>query len=135
MALFSIVFIVVALVLIGVGIALGLVACALAAALIGLGVASSSVLVGLHSGRAEAGLRMLLIQLGLLAGIPAGVFCAWIARTAFEAYGHGWPVLIYGALGGAVAGLLIALLLDSVARRLRAWAFPTLDMPPTLEGS
>ncbi len=122
MALFALVFVVVALVLIGVGVAIGLVACALAAVLLGMGVISSSAFVGLRSGRPALGVRVFLLQCGVLAGIPAGAVCAWLAQSFFAAYGAGWPVLIYGALGGACGGLLIALLLDFLSRQLHGWA-------------
>ena len=122
MALFGLIFLVVALVLIGVGVAVGLVACALAAALLGIGVISSSVVVGARSGRAAVGIRVFLLQCGILAGIPAGAVCAWLAQSFFEAYGSGWPVLVYGALGGAFAGVFVALFLDFISRRLHSWA-------------
>ena len=122
MALFGLVFLVVALVLVGVGLVLGLAVVALAAALLGLGVVSSSVLIGLRSGRAAAGIRAFLIQCGLLAGIPAGAACAWLVQASFEGYGSGWPILLYGAAGGAFAGALVALLVDSISRRLYHWA-------------
>jgi len=122
MAIFALIFFCVACVLIGVGIVIGLLGCAIAAVLLGLGVISSSVLVGLRSGRAESAIRAFLIQAGILAGIPAGAVCAWLIQSLFAAYGEGWQVLAYGALGGAGAGLLIALTLDFLSRRVSAWA-------------
>lgn len=122
MIFFGLIFFCVACVLVGVGIVLGLVGCAIAAALLGLGVISSSVFVGLRSGRAEAAIRAFLLQVGIIAGIPAGAVCAWLIQSFFQAYGEGWQVLAYGALGGAGAGLLIALTLDFVSRRLSGWA-------------
>jgi hypothetical protein len=122
MALFGLVFLVVMLVLVGVGLAVGLAVLALAAVLLGLGVISSSVVIGLHSGRAAAGIRAFLLQCGFLAGAPAGAACAWLVQSLFEGYGSGWPVLMYGALGGAFAGVLIALSLDFISRRLYNWA-------------
>jgi hypothetical protein len=124
MALFGLVFLVVMLVLFGVGLAVGLAVLTLAAVLLGLGVISSSVIVGLRSGRAAAGIRAFLLQCGVLAGAPAGAACAWLVQSLFEleGYGSGWPVLLYGALGGAFAGVLIALSLDFISRRLYSWA-------------
>lgn len=55
-------------------------------------------------------------------GIPAGAVCAGLVQSFFAAYGEGWQVLVYGALGGAGAGLLIALTLDFLSRRVSAWA-------------
>ena len=122
MALFGLVFVVIALVLVGIGIAVGLVACFIAAVLLGLGVVSSSFVIGFRSGRPAVGIRAFLLQCGILSGIPAGAACAWLAQSFFAAYGSGWPVLVYGALGGAFAGILVALSLDFVSRRLHFWA-------------
>ena len=122
MALFLLVFMLVALVLIGVGIAIGLVACGVAAALLGLGVVSSSIFIGVRSGRPAQGVRAFLLQCGILAGVPAGAVCAWLAKSFFEAYGNDWRVFVYGGIGGAVAGLVVALLLDFSSRRLAGWA-------------
>jgi len=128
MFLFGLVFLVVALVLIGVGFAVGLVACAVAGALLGLGVLSSSVFIGVRSGRPSAGIRAFLLQCGVLAGIPTGAVCAWLTQSFFESYGSGWPVLVYGAVGGAVSGGVIALLLDFLSRRIHAWASARLPL-------
>jgi hypothetical protein len=122
MAIFGLVFGMVALVLIGIGVVIGLVACALTAVLLALGIVSSSVFVGVRSGRATSGIRAFLIQIGLLCGIPAGALCAWLAKSFFAAYGGDLSILIYGAMGGAFAGLLIALMLDFLSRRAGVWA-------------
>ncbi len=120
--MFGFVIAIVALVLIGVGIAMGLVAAALAAALVGLGVVSSSVLVGLLAGRSRPGIRVFFLQCGVLAGIPAGALCAWVLHHFSDVIGAGWVVPAYGAAGGALAGLCIALMLDFISHRLHAWA-------------
>jgi hypothetical protein len=122
MALFGIVFLLVALVLIGVGVAIGLFACAVAAGLLGLGVISSSIFVGVRSGRPAAGMRAFLLQCGILAGVPAGAVCAYLAKSFFEAYGGDWRVFVYGGIGGGVAGVIVALLIDFSSRRLAGWA-------------
>jgi hypothetical protein len=122
MALFGLVFLVVALILVGVGIVVGLVACCVAALLVGIGVVSSSVVVGLFSRSSAAGVRAFLLQCGVLAGIPAGILCVWLAHSLFEAYGSGSLVFLYGALGGALGGLIIAVLLDFIFRRVHNWA-------------
>jgi hypothetical protein len=121
MALFGLVFLVVALILVGVGIVVGLVACCVTAVLVGVGIVSSSVVVGLFSRSPVAGIRAFLLQCGVLAGIPAGILCAWLAHSIFEAYGSGWLVFLYGALGGALGGFIIAFLVDFIFRRLHAW--------------
>jgi hypothetical protein len=112
----------VALVLVGVGFAIGLVACAIAAALVGLGVVSSSFVIGILSGRSSVGVRAFLLQACVLAGIPAGAVCAWLGKTFLSAYGGDLLVLACGALGGAIAGVIIALSLDFISRRFHSWA-------------
>lgn len=124
MAIVSLILAVVILILVGVGVALGLVACAVTAALIGLGVVSSSVVVGMRSGRPADGVRVFLLQCGILAGVPAGAFCAWLASTLMTDLEGAvdWQVLVCGGLGGALAGILLALSLNAMWRRLQAWA-------------
>ena len=122
MALFGLIFLVVALILIGVGIVVGVVVCAVAAALVALGVLSSSVVVGLLTRRPIAGVRTFLVQCALLAGVPSGILCAWIVHYTMSAAGEGWLICLYGAIGGAAAGIVIALLLDFTFRRFHTWA-------------
>jgi hypothetical protein len=55
MALFALMFLVVALILIGVGIVAGFLACCIAAVLLGVGIISSSVVIGLLTRRPVAG--------------------------------------------------------------------------------
>ena len=132
MALLGLVCLVVALILIGVGIVVGLVACAITAVLVGVGVVSSSVVVGLLRKSSAAGIRAFLLQCGVLAGIPAGMLCAWLAHALFEAYGSGWVVLFAGALGGAMGGVMIALLVDFIFRRARRWTTARLSASPSI---
>jgi hypothetical protein len=133
MFLLSLVFLFVALVLIGVGVAIGLVACLIAGTLLSLGVISSSIFIGVRSRRALFGIRAFLLQCGVFAGIPAGAVCAWLAQSFFETYGSGWPVLVYGAIGGAVSGVVIALFLDFIWRRFHAWATARLSPTSSLQ--
>lgn len=122
MALFGLIFLVVALILIGVGIAVGLVVCGVAAVLAAVGVLSSSVVVGLLTRRPVAAARVFLLQCALLAGIPSGILCAWLVYYAWSAAGPGWLISLYGALGGAFAAVIVAALLDFTFRRLHTWA-------------
>jgi hypothetical protein len=50
------------------------------------------------------------------------MLCAWLAHSLFEAYGAGWVIFLYGGLGGALGGVIIALLVDFIVRRLQMWA-------------
>ena len=108
-------------VLIGVGIGIGLVACAIAACLAMLGVVSSSVALGLFTKRPATAVRALLLQCGILAGIPAGAVTAWVGRSVLEHVDESWMIAVYGGIGGAFAGALLALLLDFIFRRTHAW--------------
>ena len=134
MGIIAVIFLLVALVLIGVGIVLGLVACLLASVLLGMGVLSTSVIVGfLTSSRAE-GIRAFLLQAGVLTGMPAGAACAWLGRTLVTGTAGAWPIAIIGALAGAIAGISVALLLDLASRHLHRWALerinPAKKSPP-----
>lgn len=122
MGIIGLIFLFVALVLIGVGIALGLVACLLAALLLGMGILSTSLMVGFLSRSRARGVRAFLLQVGLFSGIPAGVACAWLGRTLVTGENGGWPVVFCGAIAGAVAGVVVALLLDFASHRLHRWA-------------
>ncbi|HKP03760.1 MAG TPA: hypothetical protein VJU77_10435 [Chthoniobacterales bacterium] len=122
MALFALIFLIVALILIGVGIVVGVVVCGIAAALVAVGVLSSSVVVGLLTRKPVAGARAFLLQCALLTGIPSGILCAWLVHYLLEAAGPAWLISLYGALGGAAAGAVVAFLLDFAFRRLHAWA-------------
>jgi hypothetical protein len=134
MAILALVFLAVALVLVGIGLAVGTIGFLLAAILVGLGVVSSSVLIGVRSKRAGAGFRAFIIQCGILAGVPAGIVCALLAQSLWETYGHYWPVIVSGALGGALAGLIVALVLDFAWRGLQTLVstrfLPAKSKPP-----
>ena len=122
MGIIALIFFFVALVLIGVGIALGLVACLFAALLLGTGVLSTSFIVGFLSRSRAEGIRAFLLQCGVLAGIPAGAACAWLGQSLVTGTPGGWPVAVCGALAGAIAGIVVALLLDLASRHLHRWA-------------
>jgi hypothetical protein len=122
MSFFSILAVVVMLVLVGVGIVLGVVAVALTFALVAAGVVSSSVMIGVWRGQAQAGLRALLLQLGVLGGIPAGMLCAWVGTTLWKEIDSALVVtLVAGGLAGALGGVVVALMFDFVAGRVQRW--------------
>lgn len=117
----GLIFLLVMLVLIGVGIAVGLFACAIAAALVMLGMLSSSVALGFLTKRPATAVRAFLLQFGVLAGIPAGAVTAWLGRTLLDKVDESWLIAVYGGIAGAVAGALLALLLDFIFRRTHTW--------------
>jgi hypothetical protein len=122
MGIIALIFLFVALVLIGVGIALGLVACLFAALLLGMGVLSTSFIIGFLTRSRAEGIRAFLLQAGVLIGIPAGAASAWLGQTLVTGAAGGWPVATCGALAGAIAGILVALMLDVVSQHLHRWA-------------
>ena len=87
--------------------------------------------MGIRSGRPADGIRVFLLQCGVIAGVPAGAVCAWLGSSlAAELQGVvDWRVLVVGGLAGAVAGVLIALALDHMSRRLQSWAANKLPGP------
>jgi hypothetical protein len=109
------------LVLIGVGIGIGLFASAIAVALVMLGIVSSSVALGFFTKRPATAVRALLLQCGVLAGIPGGAVTAWLGRAFLEQVDQSWMIAVYGGIAGAVAGAILALLLDFIFRRTHAW--------------
>lgn len=117
----GLIFLLVMLVLIGIGIGIGLFACVIAAGLVALGVVSSSVALGFFTKRPATAVRALLLQCGVLAGIPAGAVTAWIGRAFLEKVDQSWLIAVYGGIAGAFAGALLALLLDFIFRRTHAW--------------
>jgi hypothetical protein len=137
--IFSIFAIVIMCVLIGVGIVLGCVGVALVAALVAAGVLSSSVVVGIWRGRAQAGWRALFLQCGILAGIPAGMLCAWVGTQLWQQIDGTLVVILgTGALAGAVGGAVIALFFDIIATRAHSWLAARIDRtratPLSVEG-
>ena len=126
--LFSLLCLAVALVLIGVGLVLGAVAAALTLVLVTAGMVSSSVMIGVWRGKAQAGVRAFLLQGGILAGIPAGMLCAWAATSIWEQIdGTLVAILAAGGLAGALGGAVIALMFDFLAARMHAWLAARLD--------
>lgn len=57
----------------------------------------------------------------MLAGIPAGAITAWVGRALLEKVDESWMIAVYGGIGGAFAGALLALMLDFIFRRTHAW--------------
>ena len=128
MPLLSLLAFAIMLVLIGVGFVLGAVAVALTVVLVAAGVVSSSVMIGVWRGKAQAGLRAFLLQCGILAGIPAGMLCAWAATSIWEQIsGTLVIVLAAGGLAGALGGGVLALMFDFLAARVHGWLAARLD--------
>jgi hypothetical protein len=116
----------VALLLIGVGVAIGLIACLALAALTSVGVVSTSVLVGCWKRQVLAGLQVLFVQCGVLMGAPVGAVLAWGAWHLWPMINGEWRVLAAGAVGGAGGGLVIAWLASAAAEGLARHTWPWL---------
>jgi hypothetical protein len=129
MAAFSFLAGLVALVLIGVGIVLGTIAAGLTVVFVLAGILSSSTAIAVWRGKARAGLYALLVQFGIAVGVPAGMACAWLAYTVWKAVDVHWVgVLVAGAVGGAVSGVCVALLVAFVAQRAALWTSRRLNL-------
>lgn len=126
MDIFGLIVAVIALMLIGVGIALGLVACAAGGGLLATGVVSSSVIVGFWKRRTLAGVQMFFVQCGILAGAPVGAVLAWIAWHVWPMIDGEWHVLAAGAAGGAIAGLITAWMASVATNGIAKHAWPWL---------
>jgi hypothetical protein len=121
MELMAIPFLIILLILIGVGIAVGLVFSVVAAILLAAGVVSASTMIGVWRGSVLTGFRAFIWQAGALAGMIAGIAVVAGVRFFLETWREGAGPWIGGALGGMAGGLLIALLLDFILRRLAGW--------------
>lgn len=121
MELFTIPFLIILLILLGIGVAVGLMFCAVATVLLAAGVVSSSAVLGVLHGSALAGLRALIWQAGAIAGMISGIAVVAGVRFFMDTWQEGAGPWIGGALGGMAGGLLIALLLDFLVRRLAIW--------------
>ncbi|MBK1880943.1 hypothetical protein JIN85_00870 [Luteolibacter pohnpeiensis] len=116
MVVFGLIALLIVLVLMGVGIAIGLFACLILSALMALGVISSSLVIGFKSGKYSHGIRAFFLQCGVVAGLPAGCVCTWLAVKIFDIPIQSWIAIGAGALAGALAGLLTGLVLDQLFR-------------------
>jgi hypothetical protein len=115
-----------ALVVIGIGVAIGLVTCLAVSLLASVGMLSTSVLVGVWTRRTLAGFQALFVQCGIALGAPAGAALAWGVSHVWPMFGADGRVLIAGAMGGAGGGLVIAWLASAAAAGVTRYAWPWL---------
>lgn len=121
MELFAIPFLIILLILVGIGVAVGLVFCAITAVLLAAGLVSTSAVLGVLHGSALAGFRALIWQAGAFSGMISGIAVVAGVRIFMDTWHEGAGPWISGALGGMLGGLLVALLLDILVRRLAVW--------------
>jgi len=113
---------VVFLLLIGVGIALGFVVAGIAAVAIGCGVISTSVAFGVLRRRPSSGFRFFFYQVFGLGFSCAGVLFTWLISLFFELHLTPPHLLFIGLASGISVGLLFGMLhswiIDLVTRFL-----------------
>ncbi|HEX2617898.1 MAG TPA: hypothetical protein VHL57_10170 [Flavobacteriales bacterium] len=114
----------IALLIIGVGVAIGLIASLALAVLTSVGVVSISILVACWKRQMLAGLQVFFVQCGVLMGAPAGAMLAWGAWHLWPMINGEWRVLAAGAVGGAGGGLVIAWLASAAAEGLARHTWP-----------
>jgi hypothetical protein len=120
----NLIFAVIALLLVGTGIAIGLAVIAVFAMMAGLGVVSSSFVVGFWKRRTLAGVQAFFLQCGVLLGAPVGAVLAWVGCHVWPMISGEWQVLAAGAVGGAAGGLLVACLASAAAAGIAKHAWP-----------
>lgn len=120
MAIFGLIFLVVFLVLIGIGLAIGLVALAVTGAFLIAGVFSTSALFGFLKRSPMAGLELFLLQIFVVAGTFSGAGLS-LLLVPFMELGMEKPIqfLLVGASGGLLAGTLLALCLQRLIKTIR----------------
>lgn len=98
-------------------------ACAMAAALAAFGIVSSSVAVGFIRRSPASGLRVLILQLGALAGIPFGIGGIWVVDWLVQSQ---WSIerrLGVGTLCGIICGVAAALVFNVAWTQFARWLF------------
>lgn len=95
--------------MVGIGVVIGLFVLGLIAFMVVVGIVSSSAAVGLATGSPGKALKVLLIQLGALAGAACGIAVAWLLNHVLRmGFAHNW-VVVAGVVGLATgAGVALA---------------------------
>lgn len=84
--------------------------------LVSAGLLSASLLVGLYRRSVAAGFRTLVLLTCELAGLFTGGIALWLVNSMFDLnWDHG-TALLAGALGGALGGLALALMIFALLR-------------------
>jgi hypothetical protein len=107
---FSILFVVVALILIGIGLILGAASLVAVGVATALGIVSTSLAIGFFRKRLSSGFRALCYQVFVVIFAAAGIGVTVILSLVFELRLDPLAVVLLGGLSGAVVGLLFGLL-------------------------
>ena len=113
-ALFLIV-VLIALILVGVGIALTVIFAVFSALFAALGIVSSAAITGILRKRFSSGLRALHYQVCAVLSLPVAIGFLWIGTHLFSLHLRIRNVLALGSLAGIIGGLLLAFALDRIA--------------------
>jgi len=106
----GIIFLVVALILIGVGLSLGIFLFALTSAAIVLGVISTSIACGIIQKKPSTGFRVFFYQFFMLSFAAAAVFVSWLISSVFDMQLSLISISVIGSISGLSVGLLFGLL-------------------------
>jgi hypothetical protein len=110
MLIVSFIFLVIALILIGIGVVAGIVIFALVLGAGFLGAISVSAAVGLLQKKFSSGLRVLFYQMLVLSFAVAGMALTFLASTLLELRWDALSVVVVGGAAGISVGLLFGLL-------------------------
>jgi hypothetical protein len=127
LAFWLLVMVVVFVLLLGIGLAVGIVLCALVGALTAFGILSTSVAIGFLRRSPASGLRALFLQLGAVVGVVCGIAASWL--VSWLAHSH-WGVvtrLLVGGSCGLICGILVAGLFNLAWGKITAWILARFD--------
>ncbi len=118
---FGLLFVVAALIVIGMGIVVGVAAILACAVLIALGIISSSAAVGFMKRSPSAGLMSLLLQACGLIGAIGGIGVGLLIAALLEVDASRAVVALSGAMGGGLAGFAVGWLVHSAVSSTMHW--------------
>lgn len=125
MFVFSLIFLVVALLLIGIGVAIGIGLLLATGAAVTAGIVSTSVVCGVLRRRVTTGMRVFFYQASLVAGVCAGVTVSWLVSAVWNLQLSPEGIVLIGALSGASVGLVFGVahswLLECAAQGVQRW--------------
>ncbi len=128
----GLVFLAVALVIIGIGIVIGIGILLLTTVLVLLGIISSSAVIGLVQKRFEHGFFAFVVQLGGISGIPVGVGVLLILDWLID-WSLDWRLAsVFGAFTGLIGGVLLGVVFSLITLRTYRWISQRILIPDRL---
>ena len=110
MFIFGIIFLVVFLILIGVGLALGILIFAAASTAVGFGLISTSVACGIIQKKPSTGFRIFFYQFFIVTFLITGVAATWLVSFLGNLQIQIVPIILIGTISGISIGLIFGLL-------------------------